>query len=40
MRIEEKAGDIAKAILKGNDVEIIKTSAGISIKEISKKKLA
>lgn len=40
MRIEEMSKDIAKAIFKGKDVEIIKTSAGISIKEISKKKLA
>lgn len=40
IKIEEMAKDIAKAIVKGKDVEIIKTSTGISIKEISKKKLA
>lgn len=40
IKIEEKAKDIAKSITKGKDVEIIRTSTGISIKEISKKKLA
>lgn len=40
LKIEELSKDIAKAITKGKDVEIIKTSTGISIKEISKKKLA
>ena len=40
MLLEAKIADIAKAIHKGKDVEVIKTSSGIVIKEISKKKLA
>lgn len=39
IKIEEKAKEMAKAITKGKDVEIIKTSTGISIKEVSKKKI-
>ena len=39
-KIIEQAESIAKAIHKGKDVEILKTSAGIVIKEISKKKIA
>ncbi len=40
MLLESKIEDIAKAIHKGKDVEVVKTSSGIVIKEISKKKLA
>lgn len=40
LKIIENATAIAKTIRRGNDVEIIKTSSGISIKEISKRKLA
>lgn len=36
----EKSGKIANAISRGNDVEIIRTSYGITIKEISKKKIS
>lgn len=39
LKIIEQSENIAKSIIKGKDVEIIKTSDGISIKEISKKKL-
>ena len=35
-----KAEIIAKAIRRGNDVEIRKTSSGISVTEISKRVLA
>lgn len=40
LKLIEQSENIARAITKGKDVEIIKTSTGISIKEISKKKLA
>lgn len=40
LKIIEQSDSIAKSITNGKDVEIIKTSDGISIKEISKKKLA
>ncbi len=40
IRIEELAHYMARAIVKGKDIEITKTSSGIAIKEISKKKLA
>lgn len=35
-----KAEIIAKAIRRGNDVEIRKTSSGVSVTEISKRVLA
>lgn len=40
IKIIEQAESMARSIEKGKDIEIIKTSSGISIKEISKKKLA
>lgn len=40
LKIIANASSIAKTIRKGKDVEIVKTSSGISIKEISKRKLA
>lgn len=40
LRVIENAESIAKAIRKGNDVEIVKTSSGISIKEVSKRKIS
>ncbi len=40
MLLESKIEEIAKAIHRGKDVEVVKTSSGIVIKEISKKKLA
>ena len=40
LKIVENAADIAKTIRRGNDVEIVKTSSGISIKEVSKRKMA
>ena len=39
-KIVENAEHIAKAISRGKDVELVKTSTGLSIKEITKKKLA
>ena len=39
LKIIENASSIAKTIRRGNDVEIVKTSSGISIKEVSKRKL-
>lgn len=40
LKIIEQSDSIAKSITNGKDVEIIKTSNGIAIKEVSKKKLA
>ncbi len=40
LKVIEQSAAIAKVITRGNDVEIIRTSTGVSIKEISKKKLA
>lgn len=39
LRISEQIENISKTIFKGKDIEITKTSAGIAIKEVSKKKL-
>lgn len=39
LKIIEFAEKISKSITKGKDVEIIRTSNGIAIKEVSKKKL-
>lgn len=39
LKVIEQVDGIAKAISRGNDVEITKTSAGIVFKEISKKKI-
>jgi hypothetical protein len=38
--IIDNAEKIGNAIAKGKDVEIVKTSNGIAVKEVSKKKLA
>ena len=40
LKIIEQSESMAKSIANGKDVEIVKTSTGISIKEISKKRLA
>jgi hypothetical protein len=37
--IIDNAEKIGNAILKGKDVEIVKTTSGIAIKEVAKKKL-
>jgi hypothetical protein len=38
--VVDKSEEIAKAISKGKDVEIVKTSSGIVIKEVAKKKIS
>lgn len=39
MKVIEQADGIAKAIARGNDVEIVKNPSGLTIKEVSKKKI-
>lgn len=36
-KIVEQSGTIAKAICKGKDVELRKSSSGVSVAEVSKK---
>lgn len=39
-KIIEQAGIMAKALLKGRDLEVRKTDGGISVAEVSKKVVA
>lgn len=39
-KIIEQAGIMAKALLKGRDLEVRKTASGISVAEVSKKVVA
>lgn len=39
MKIAEQLDSIVKSIRNGRDVEIVKTSSGISIKEVAKKRI-
>jgi hypothetical protein len=39
MLVADRLEEISRAISRGKDVEITKTSSGIAIKEVSKKKL-
>jgi hypothetical protein len=39
MKLADKLEEMSRAISRGKDVEITKTSNGIAIKEVAKKKL-
>lgn len=40
LKVVEQSKKIAKAIHSGRDVEIVKTSSGITIKEVTKRKIS